>query len=153
MKGDSSVIIQTVTFGIAVLGAVLGILNTWHNLDKMRLKLKVVPAHAMPVGGVDPRLRFCISVTNLSAFPVTIDEVGVRYHRSMSRGALISPATMDEGRWPRRLESRSSVTVYSQLPDSSDGLRIRCAYARTECGHTKEGTSPALRQIASGHWQ
>jgi len=68
---------QAVTLAIAVLGAILGIINTWHNLDKRRVKLKVTPAHAIPVGGMDPRLQFCIEITNLSEFPLTISDAGV----------------------------------------------------------------------------
>jgi len=30
---------QLFTFVIAVLGAVLGVINTWHELDKSRVKL------------------------------------------------------------------------------------------------------------------
>jgi hypothetical protein len=41
---------QLATTSVAVVGAVLGIINTWHGLDKSRMKLKVVPAHAIPLG-------------------------------------------------------------------------------------------------------
>jgi len=148
--GASIALIDAVTLAIAILGAVLGVINTWHALDRSRVKLKVLPAHAIPVGGADPRLKFCIGVTNLSAFPVTIKEVGVLYKGTDRRGVFIDPFLMDGGSWPRRLEPRSSVTVYGQKPDSTPGLRIRCAYATTDCGHTKKGNSPALRQIAAG---
>ncbi len=80
-------IIQGITLSIAVLGAVLGIINTWHSLDRSRVKLKVLPAHAIPVGGVDPRLTFCIEVTNMSAFAVTAHDVGVFYHDTKARAA------------------------------------------------------------------
>lgn len=140
---------QAITLSVAVLGAVLGIINTWQNFDRSRLKLKVVFKHAIPVGGVDSRLTFCVEVTNLSTFPVTICDVGVFYRGTDHRGCIIQPVLLDRGAWPRRLESRSSVTVYSEKPTSVPGQKIRCAYARTECGHTQIGSSPALRQIAS----
>jgi hypothetical protein len=148
--GANVTIIEAITLAIAILGAVLGLINTWHALDRSRVKLKVLPAHAIPVGGADPRLKFCIGVTNLSAFPVTIKEVGVLYKGTDSRGVFVEPFLLDRGDWPRRLEPRSSVTVYGQTPDSTSDRRIRCAYATTECGHTKKGNSPALRQIAAG---
>lgn len=140
---------QAITLSVAVLGAVLGIINTWQNFDRSRLKLKVVPKHAIPIGGFDKRLTFCVEVTNLSAFPVTICDVGVFYRGTDRRGCIIQPVLMDGGAWPRRLESRSSVTVYSGKPTSVPGQRLRCAYAKTECGHTRTGSSPALKQIAS----
>lgn len=145
---ESITLVQAITLCIAVLGAVLGMINTWHGLDKSRVKLKVRPAHAIPVGGANPSLTFCVEVTNLSAFAVTVFDVGVFYRGTDQRGSIVQPVLIDGGRWPRRLEPRSSVTVYSQRPQSKSGQPIKCAYARTECGVTKIGTSPALKQIA-----
>jgi hypothetical protein len=142
-------ITEAVTLSIAVLGAILGLLNTWQNFDKARVKLIVRPKHAIPYGAADPRITFCIEVTNLSSFPVTVSEVGVLYHRTSSRGAIIRPILADGGSWPRRLESRSSVTIYSQNPAEGSNHRIRCAYATTECGVTRRATTPALKQLAS----
>jgi hypothetical protein len=142
--------VQAITLAIAVLGAVLGIINTWHGLDKSRVKFKVVPAHAIPVGGMNTALDFCIEVTNLSTFAVTVDDVGVFYHGTDSRGSIVQPVLIDGGAWPRRLEPRSSVSVYFQRPISTPDHQIRCAYARTACGVTKTGTSGALKQVAAG---
>jgi hypothetical protein len=141
--------VQAITLAIAVLGATLGLINTWHNIDKSRLKLRIVPKRAIPVGSADPRLTFCIEITNLSAFAVSIEEAGVFYKRTKNRGAIICPVFADGGTsWPRRLEPRSSVTVYSQAPSSRSGHRIKCAYARTQCGVTVRAASPALKQLA-----
>jgi len=143
-------LVQAATLAIALVGAVLGVINTWYGLDKARVKLKVVPANAIPLGGANPALRFCIEVTNLSGFPVTISDVGVFFRGTDSRGSFVMPVLLDGGAWPRRLEPRSSVTVYAQRPESTPKSRIKCAYARTQCGVTKTGTSPALKQIARG---
>jgi hypothetical protein len=143
--------IQAATLAIAVLGAVLGVINTWHNLDKARVKLRVRPAHAVPLGETDPNLTFCVEVRNLSAFAVTISEVGVLFRGTMDRGAVLQPVTPDGGQWPRRLEPRTSVTVYSHSPTSRNGHKLKCAYAKTQCGYTKTGTTPAFRQIARGN--
>lgn len=144
-------LVQAATLAIAVLGAVLGVINTWHGLDRSRVKLRVIPAHAIPVGGADHSLTFCIEVTNLSAFPVTVYDVGVFYRGTDDRGSIVQPVLLDSGSWPRRLEPRSSVTVYGQRPNAPPGHPIKCAYARTQCGVTKTGKSPALKQIARGH--
>jgi hypothetical protein len=143
---------QGITLAVAVLGAVLGLINTWHNLDKSRVKLIVRPKHAIPVGAADPNIRFCIEVTNLSAFPVTVYDVGVFYRGSDNRGSLANPILIDGGGWPRRLEPRTAVSVYCRSLQQP-GHIIRCAYARTECGHTETGTSGALEQIARGELQ
>lgn len=147
---ENITIVQAITLSIAVVGAVLGIINTWHSLDVSRVKLKVRPAHAIPVGAVIPALTFCIEVTNLSTFAVTVCDVGVFYHGTDRRGSFVNPFLLDGGKWPRRLEPRSSVTVYGERPESLPNQRIKCAYARTQCGVTETGTSPALKQIARG---
>lgn len=108
---------QLVTTAIAAVDAVLGIINTWHGLDKSRMKLKVVPAHAIPFGGMDERLRFCIDITNLSSFAVTINDAGVFFQGTNKRASIVNPLFSDgQKSWPRYLEARSSVTVYSQIP-------------------------------------
>ena len=141
-------IIEGITLAIAVLGAVLGLVNTWHSLDRSRVKLRVRPKHAIPVGAADPRLTFCIEVTNLSSFAVIIEETGVFYKGTDSRGAHTEPVLIDGGAWPRRLEPRSSVTVYGQRPTAELGHALKCAYASTACGVTRRGTSPAFKQLA-----
>ena len=141
--------IQMVTLSIAVLGAVLGIINTWYNLDKMRVKLKVTPAHAIPVGGIDERLKFCVQITNLSSFPLTISDAGVFFKGTNNRGSIVNPVFSDGGNWPKKLEPRTSVSVYSQIPEAPVGHKIKCAYAITQCGEVCTGTSGALKQIAN----
>lgn len=143
-------IFTAITFAIALLGAVLGLINTWQAIDKTRVKLRVTPKHAIPVGGMDERLNFCIEVINLSAFAVTIDDVGVFLKGTNERIAYTSPLTFDGGQWPRRLESRSSVTVYSERPKSKGKHKLKCPYARTSCGVTRTGMSAAFKQIAAG---
>ena len=142
-------LIEGITLAIAVLGAVLGVINTWQALDKDRVKLRVRPKHAIPVGAADPRLTFCIEITNLSSFAVTVEEAGVFYKGTESRGAYTQPIIIDGRGWPRRLEPRSSVTVYGQPPSAEQGHPLKCAYAKTACGVTQTGTSPAFEQLAS----
>ena len=143
-------LVTAITLAIAVLGAVLGIINTWHGLSRTKVRLKVVPAHAIPFGGTDPSVNFSIAVTNLSEFAVTIREVGVLYEGTDKREAMIRPVILDGGSWPRRLEPRTSVSAYGRAPEITGRPRIRRAYAMTDCGLTKTGTSPALEQIAAG---
>lgn len=141
-------IVQAITLAIAVLGAALGVINTWHTVDKSRVKLRVRPKQAIPFGAADPDLTFCIEITNLSAFAVTVYETGVFYKGIDRRGAYVQPILMDGKGWPRRLEPRSSVTVYGQPPSVMLGHPLKYAYAITECGVTSTGTSPAFKQLA-----
>lgn len=147
---DNFTITDGVTLSIAILGAVLGMMNTWCAIDRDRVKLKVIPKRAIPVGNmIDQRIRLCIDVTNFSTFPLTITEVGVLYHGTDRRGAVINPIIIDGGRFPRRLEPRTSFTAYMN-PDAlecSSGHLVKCAYAKTDCGVLVKGNSPALKQM------
>ncbi len=136
--------IQLITFSLAVLGAVLGVLNTWRSIDKDRVKLKVIPKQAIPVGGADERLTFCVEVINLSSIPVTVSDVGVLYRGTDRRGCMtVIPVMSPDGPFPRRLEPRSAFTVYSQEPENR--RHLKCAYAKTECGVQATGSSRTFR--------
>jgi hypothetical protein len=140
---------DVVTLSLAAIGAVLGVLNTWKVFARERVKLRVVPKHAIPIGAVDPRLTFCIEVINVGGVALTVNEVGVFHQGTSKRSAVITPVIADKGPWPRRLEPRSAVTVYAQgasLP--MQGHPIRCAYAMTDCGRTFEGNSAALSDFS-----
>lgn len=144
-------VMGAVTFGLALLGGVLGVVNTWKSIDKDRVKLIVRPAHAITVGAAEamyPQVQFCIEVINASGFPVTVQEVGFFHRGTTSRSALVKLHTMDnKGSTPRRLEAREAVSFFMEKPGRFDGKRIKAAYARTACGRTFTGTSPALRQL------
>jgi hypothetical protein len=67
-------LIEPVTFGLAVLGSVLGVINTMHSLWKDRVRLKVALR-----GWVGPNAEtgMCVEVVNLSSFEITISELSV----------------------------------------------------------------------------
>jgi hypothetical protein len=145
------------TIVAAVLGAVLGVMNTWNAMSQRRVRLRVTPARASLLpGGVLTDINegkmgplFCIEVTNLSAFPLTITEVGLtvgRTARGVRRGAIPVPKVMDGLPWPRRLEARESVSLYFH-PETMRGGPYGRAYAQTACGSVGYGTSPALTQL------
>src|SRR5215469_11750339 len=150
-----------VTLAVAVLGAGLGIINTWHALNQRRVKLKVTPKYAFfqpdgvlqsvrPIGrnGPTDAEMGCIEVVNLSAFPVGLGEMGFTVAgdpRKHARLFIGQPDTVDGKTFFRRLEPRETVTGYFDLkmlrPD------IKKAYVVTDCGEVEYGTSPALEEI------
>lgn len=138
-----------VTIILATIGTVLGCVNTVDLLNRRRVRLRVVPKSAVPHHGGAltastkhlPGGEVCIEVINLSSFPVTIDEVGFTLP-GRTRLAVIEPILPDSGGWPRRLEPREAVTVYADTTTLSPN--IGKAYARTACGVTRFGKSPAL---------
>lgn len=140
---------QAITLGVALLGAGLGVMNTWQAISASRIKLRVKPAYAiaMPHG----QSMFSIEVVNLSNFAVTISEVGFTLNgKSLDRvrAAVVQPILLDGGPWPRRLEAREAVSVYMD-PNYvvQPGNKIGKAYARTACGEARFGVSGALRQF------
>jgi hypothetical protein len=138
-----------ITFGIALIGAVLGIMNMWRSISHDKPKIKVTPKRAYPVGGADPRIDICIEAVNLGAVAVTVYELGLFHHGTPTRSPFIPPIIIDGGSWPRRLEPRTSVTVYCQSARiDARKYPIRCAYALTDCGLTFKGNSEALTEIS-----
>lgn len=162
--------IETITLTTAIigavcgcLGAVLGIINTWHKISCNTVKLKVIPKLAFMLGGagtvtVDKNIdkiphpiaerpsRLCIEIINLSSFPVTISDVGfgnVTKVRHTLCNAELSPGK----KWPCRLESREAVVVYAGFGVHLDAEVVTYpkAYASTDCGAVHYGTSPAFK--------
>lgn len=154
--------------GCGLLGAVLGIINTWTQLSRNRVRLRVVPrigfqtSHnglGITCDRIDPgdekRLfrypaRLCIEVVNLSTFPVTIHDVGFGNPKKL-RHCLVQPETSPQRSWPVRLESREGVTAFGAVGAvqlDAKIIRNAKAYARTDCGKTCYGTSPFFRQYA-----
>ena len=138
---------EAITLALAALGAVLGVMNTWQALNANRVRLRVKPAHAISSSG----LMFSIEVVNLSAFAVTVSEVGFTIDGNTikkRRAAIPSPILLDGGSWPRRLETRESTSLYFDTALlAGHGRRLGRAYACTACGEVSYGTSPAAEQL------
>ena len=119
---------------------------TWRNINKDRVKLKVIPKYAMITSG-EPQL--CIEVINFSTFPLVITEVGVLYSGTTDRGASINPFIYDGGSFPRKLEQRTSFSVYLpiEILKPRNSHNIKCVYVATDCGEIIKGKSPALKEM------
>lgn len=110
-----------------------------HNKDRFDLNHSYAPPDTLS-----------IEVLNLSGFPVTVSEVGLRSRWRKRRLILANPILPDGRPWPRKLESRDHVTVsfdLTQLIDSAHLAAVTHAYATTTCGATCRGTSGALREF------
>ncbi len=150
---DKAMILGAIGAFFGAIGTILGIINTWNSLSKNRVRLKVTPKFAYPVGpGFNNKIRLVsIEVVNSSSFAVTISEIGFLLRDKKTRLAFVRPIIIDGGNFPRRLEPRSSFTVYAD-PNSVaiEGLaQVECAYASTDCEKTQRGTSEALSILVS----
>lgn len=140
-----------ITLAIAVLGAVLGLVNTWQNFDRDRVKLRVAVnlAYLVTVRGTSRSPQIAIEVINRSQFPLTISQVGLEQRGSKDVLALINPIMIDGGTLPRRIEPRSAFTAYFS-PEGTQQVIVSNAsrgYARTASGETAYSSPRALRSV------
>ncbi len=140
-------IFDAITLAIALVGAVLGVINTWHAIDKRRVKIQVRPQQVTPYRYEIQGIDFCITVTNLSDFPITIKEVGFLYKGTDVRSVVL-PQPFEGEKMPRRLEARTETTIFGQSASIRRDQFIESAFAKTACGTIKKGSSPYLKALA-----
>lgn len=144
MNAILAAIPEGITFAIAIVGAVLGILNTWRAFDRDRIRVRVRPKNFLTDTGAQ---GMCFEIVNSGYLPVTITQVGITLRLRPKQELVFIPRTINGGSLPQRLEPRTHVTLI--LPPGTEkdpmlgkGLR---AYACTACGRTFYGNSPALQ--------
>lgn len=132
-----------ITLGIALLGAVLGIINLWRAFDRDRIRLKVVPQSYIHTNGF---AGLCVEVINLSYVPVTLKQVGFKVKHEERFIQSIEYQMTDAARLSHRLEPRAACTVFYPpgVEDAELFRHVTSAYARTACDRLFSGTSPAL---------
>lgn len=156
--------VEITIFAVALLGAVLGIVNFWYSQQSRRVRIRVIPKLAFDVAGVRYTCRewnkyaqrlqddsankqWMIDVVNLSSFGVTIDEIGFSDRTEAGTFAMVHPEISRGKTWPVRLRPREKAVFYS-----TDGALLPQqvwahphAYAKTDCGLCVYGTSPILQ--------
>lgn len=130
-----------------LLGAVLGIINTWNYIRRNKIRLKIIPIHVILPGSTN--IDFGIEVVNLSEFAVTITDVGFVL-KNKDKATLAPVESLDHPKkLPIRLEPRTSYKkCFSKSVIDTGGIKIKSSYANTECGETITGTSGALEQLS-----
>jgi hypothetical protein len=135
----------------AVLGGVLGVFNFLHGFWERRVRLRVVPKMTAIRGNgflsssidVIPNGFPTIEITNLSNFPITIEEAGFTLAGTDERCILIpDPLNL----LPKRLEPRTSIDVRATTAIGFPRNTKR-AYATTQCGHTAYGDSKVFKTV------
>jgi hypothetical protein len=146
---DLTLITAIVGAVCGVLGAVLGVINTWHQIQTNKVRLKVTPQFVFPVGPLEgSEINFGIDVINQSGFPLTIVDVGLNLSDGRKIPIVASVSCDIPSQLPIRLESRSSYSKMFNILSLDDHLaQVVSAYARTGCGVVETGTSGALKQL------
>jgi hypothetical protein len=134
-----------VTLGIALLGAVLGIINTCYNVMwRDRIRLKVVPVWLFFGGGHE---QLGIDVTNLSFLDVTVTGAGFAARGEKGFYSIVPAELLHGGVLPQRLQPRTSITILVTAgAENQEWMAgIDHAVVKTACGRRFKGTTPALR--------
>lgn len=138
--------LELITLGIAILGAVLGVLTTWRTFYVDRPRLRVTESSGFGIGG---ELGLLVTVVNLSSFPLTVTRVGFFMNGTSRHLQLPRPLLLEGGKLPERLEPRASLTVLVPIGDFDPQHLpvLRCAYVGTACGLEVSGSGRAVRQL------
>ncbi len=103
--------ISWVTFGIAVTGAVLGVVNAYWMIRRDAVRLRVRFKRLLLLDGTES----CgVEVTNLSYFAITIDEVAFHGGELKSKRAVLRSDYFDRFSFPLRMEPRTTVTIAAE---------------------------------------
>ena len=100
------------TVTVAVIGAVLGIINTIYAIFKDKVKLRVIPEWAKSITHDEP-FHIEINGMNVGFIPVTVQEVGfyTSINKKLTSITPISPDTKEKQYLPYRIEARSSFRI------------------------------------------
>ena len=129
---------DAIASGIASAALVLGIVATWHNLARDRVRLRVVtqgfvtPAHE----GV------CFRITNLSTSAVFLERIDIAVpDRRMSFQFLVPVVSTDGDRLPMRIDPRAAVTFPMPPAREEEARNFRNVRVRTACGKVVRGAN------------
>lgn len=163
---------QAVTLAIAVLGAVLGVINTWHELSRHRRRVRVRMIWVFDGSGVRitssrldapdkfPNGSVAIEVINTGLVPVHVGQVGFcragwlrrNLYRSgtpRERANIVSDAA-EKVRLPCELAPGTRVTISAaqRAHDLPSVLGMTHIYAMTEDERVFYARAALLRKLA-----
>ncbi len=142
---------QLVSFGLALLGSILGLIQTVLQFTKTRVRMRVrcYPLAELKPGNVIKEYA-CVEVANLSAFPITIKSISFE-HRMKQSGCMsvLGGACLDGKRLPLRVDPRDAIQV---CYDNIDGIVCtikQCSrvIVKTACGATRFGQLKSYQHI------
>ena len=145
-------LITGITLCIALVGAVLGVINTVHSLNRDRIILRVIPEWTDESSN---RLFLRVKVINLSHIAVSIEEIGFFLSRRRNSKKIpltdIIPTDESPFSFPYMLQPKFSVPIIvsDEIIASKEFKDVKYAYARTSDGSTFKENSSALKQAVN----
>jgi len=137
-----------VTLIIAIIGAGLGIINTWRSYSKDRVKIRVEARGSILADAYGQlQHRLCVEVVNLSFMPVTISQISFTLHGDKKNVFSFFPEFYDgKGGLPRTLEARNSFTAFVPVTVHRDEIvdRLDAPFIKTACGKRFKGGGMAI---------
>lgn len=142
---------ELVTIVTAIIGAVCGVFgmvlslfNTSYQVNRNKVRLKVLPIFVFNMPSID----FGIKVINLSEFPVVVTGIALAIKTGESAWLLSDVGIDHPSKLPLKLEPRNSYTKFFNCSILGKSQKqIKYAFVTTECGKTIKGNSGALKQI------
>ena len=122
---------------IALFAAVLSLVNTWHVVNRDRVRLRVDWLGFMPVG---ESIGLACSVTNLSTMSVTLERIGIELWGG-EHMAFPEIVSFDGQRLPLRMEHRTHITL-PLPPNTYEHPRlaeVKEVFVTTACGRRFRG--------------
>jgi len=137
------------TLAIAVLGAVLGILNFYRAVVRDRVNIKIRPSlYFMAPPGGESFTGLCVEVVNLGFIPVTISNAYFQMQDDSLFADLQIRTNLGLQKIPIRLDPRESTTFFfnSELNAEMALLEARCVLVKTACGINLKNSNKEFRK-------
>lgn len=125
---------QAITLAVAMLGAVLGIINTWMVFWRDRVRVRVNLQGWMDSTGAT---GIGVEVVNIGRLPVTIKDIRFKLPGLEDKNLIFDPRVLQGPSMPKRLEPfasfavRIDARVTAKYDYTQPGVR---ALAITACG-------------------
>lgn len=114
----------------------------------------IVLSAATLTPGVDWSKCFLgVEIVNLSAFPVTVDQIGLGSPDQESGRPVVTSTLPFGDSIPRNLGSRESMTIWTSDCFPADQISTFRVYAETACGVVEYGTNEVLREYVTRTWE
>ncbi|MEN9923952.1 MAG: hypothetical protein RL268_78 [Pseudomonadota bacterium] len=157
MDPNIKAVLDYVTPGVAVLGAGLGVLNTWRSWSQDRVRLRVGVSCGEGLIGNDRALL--VNAVNLSTFDLTVTHIGFHLLGRQRHCQIFRPLLTSGENLPICLKPRTALTAIHHLGagDQVPWDQVECAYVLTACGLEFCGGRAFFKKdhlsLAGSQWQ